>query len=116
MIIDWRRISRWCLLLAVVMGIWLMVPTVKCSATAFRETPIGETDSSSAAQVDKDRVKEGAGFWSRLGSGVKRCYRAHPPLEQERWKRHVLLGLLALMAVTFVIDRIDKGRKRTYAK
>lgn len=116
MIIDWRRIFRWSLLLAVVMGIWLMVPTVKCSATAFRDTPIGETDSDTAAQVDKDRLKEGAGFWGKLGRGVKGCYRAHPPLQQEPWKRNVFFGLLGLMALTWTIDRIDKRRKRTYAK
>lgn len=116
MIIDWRRIFRWCLLLSVVMGIWLMVPTVKCSAGAFRDTPIGETDSDTASQVDKDRLKEGTGFWSKLVGGVKACYRAHPPLEQEPWKRKVFFGLLGLMVVTWTIDRIDKRRKRTYAK
>jgi hypothetical protein len=115
MIIDWRRIFRWCLLLAIAMGIWLMVPTVRCSSDAFRETPIGET-TENVQQVDKDRVKQGAGFWDRLGTGVKACYRAHPPLSQERWKRNVFFGLLVLMAVAWVIDLIEKRRKRSYAK
>lgn len=115
MIIDWRRIFRWCLFLSIVMGIWLMVPTVRCTAAVFRDAPIGDT-TTDVQHLDKDRVKQGQGFWVRLGSGAKACYRAHPPLSQERWKRNVLFGLLALMAVTWMIDRIEKRRKRTYAK
>lgn len=115
MIIDWRRIFRWCLLLSILMGIWLLVPTVRCSVDVFRDAPIGET-TTDVAQADKDRVKQGTGFWEKLGSGVKSCYRAHPPLSQERWKRNVLFGLLAVMTVAWLIDRIEKRRKRTYAK
>ena len=39
-------------------SLWLLAPTVKCSSKAFKDTPIGESDSDDVADTDKDRVPD----------------------------------------------------------
>jgi len=109
---DWRRLFRWSCLLSIVMAIWLLAPTVKCSFKAFEDTPIGDVDSD-ISQTDKDRVQQGTGFWSRWGGAMKECYREHRMLEQEWWKRDLLFLFLGLGVLSWTLDRLEKGRKRT---
>ncbi|HUS27366.1 MAG TPA: hypothetical protein VMZ53_02625 [Kofleriaceae bacterium] len=111
---DWRRLFRWCCLLSIVMAIWLLTPTVKCSYKAFRDTPIGDVESNDVADADKDRVKQGTGFWSQWGTAIKGCYREKPLLTQEPWKRNLLFVFLAVGALAWSLDRIEKRRKRTF--
>ena len=114
---DWRRLFWWCRLLSVVMVIWLMVPSVKCSFKAFEDTPISnEVQSDNITEADKDRVKQGTGFWSKWGGTMKQCYREKPLLGQEKWKRNVLFVLLGIGALAWMLDRYEKRRKSTYSK
>ena len=113
---DWRRLFWWCRLGAVVMVIWLMAPSVKCSFKAFEDTPIADASSDNASDVDKDRVQQGTGFWSKWGHQMKVCYNEKPLFGQEAWKRTVLLALLGIGALAWLLDRYEKGRKRTYEK
>lgn len=111
---DWRRLFRWCCLFAVAMVIWLLAPTVKCSFKAFEDTPISDVQSDNVADADKDRVKEGTGFWSKWGGAIKGCYREKPLLGQEAWKRDLLFVFLAVGAIAWTLDRVEKRRKRTF--
>jgi|ERR1041385_697356 hypothetical protein len=111
---DWRRLFRWCCLLTVVMVIWLLVPTIKCSFKAFEDTPIGDVDSNNVADSDKERVQQGTGFWSKWGHAIKGCYAEKPLLGQESWKKGLLFLFVGLGAVAWTLDRIEKRRKRTY--
>jgi hypothetical protein len=113
---DWRRTFRWSVFLAIVMVIWLLVPTVKCSFKAFEDTPISDVESDNVAEADKDRVKQGTGFWSNWGGAMKACYREKPLLGQEAWKRYLLFAFLGLGALAWTLDRIEKRRKRTFER
>ena len=113
---DWRRLFRWSVFLTLVMVIWLLVPTVKCSFKAFEDTPIGDVNSDNVADSDKDRVKQGTGFWSRWGGAIKSCYKEKPLLGQEKWKRDLLYLFVALGVIGWSIDRYDKRRRRTFAR
>ena len=84
LILNWNGYARWCGLGAVVMFVWLLVPVVTCTYDVFRDTPLGEVDSTAApANADKDRVLEGEGFWTKLTTGAKICYRRTPLLGQQ---------------------------------
>jgi hypothetical protein len=111
---DWRRTFRWSAFLAVVMVIWLMAPTVKCSFKAFEDTPISDVESDNAADADKERVQQGTGFWSKWGHEMKVCYRDKPLLGQEPWKKYLLFAFLAIGALAWSLDRIEKRRRRTF--
>ena len=95
------------------MAIWLMAPSVKCSFKAFEDTPITDADSDNASDVDKDRVKQGTGFWSKWGGQMKVCYREKPMFGQEAWKRDVLLGLIGIGVLAWLLDKSQK--KKTFA-
>ena len=110
---DWRRLSRWCLLGAIVMGIWLLAPTVKCSWVAFRDTPIGEVDEDSPGDADKERVEQGTGFFDRWGVAIKGCYKQTPPLDQESWKVFLFFGFAGVSLVGRLIHRYEASKKRT---
>jgi hypothetical protein len=118
---DWQRIARWTLLGTIVMLLWLLAPVAKCSWRAFRDTPIGEVEDSvddqrAPGQADKDRVVEGTGFFSQLGSSVRWCYRQTPLLGQEPWKRTLLVGFGALTVLAWSIGAWERRRKRTYGR
>ena len=112
--LDWRRISRWCLLGTVIMLLWLLYPVARCSLASFRDTPIGEVDEAAKpGDADRDRVEEGKGFFSTWMSATKRCYDATPLLGQEEWKTDVLLSLAGLTVATSLLNRYLSGRRRT---
>ena len=111
---DWRRLFRWCCFLTIVMVIWLIAPTVKCSFKAFEDTPISDVESENVADADKDRVKQGTGFWSKWGGAIKECYRDKPLLGQEEWKRYLLFALIGIGVLAWSFDRYEKRRKRTF--
>ena len=114
--IDWRRLSRWCLLGTIVMLLWLLAPTAKCSYIAFRDTPIGEVDEDQMpGQADKDRVVEGTGFFDRWGVAIKGCYKQTPLLGQEAWKRNLLFGFAAVMWLAWLIDWYERRKKSSFA-
>jgi hypothetical protein len=107
---NWARISRWCSLGAIVMVLWLLAPTVKCSFAAFRDEPLEERTPHSDGS---ERVAE-RGFLSRWGSAIKGCYAVTPLLGQEAWKRKALYGLAGLAALTYAIAAFERRRKRTH--
>ena len=113
---DWRRLMRWSLLGAVVMLLWLLAPTAKCSWKAWRDEPLDAahpmSDTPGAHKAD---VVEGDGFFARWGSAVKYCYRRSPPFGQEPWKRNVLIGFAGAAALFYVISEIERRKKRTYS-
>jgi hypothetical protein len=113
---DWRRLFRWCCLGAIVLVIWLMVPSVKCSFKAFEDTPISDVDNENVAQADKERVQQGTGFWSKWGGAMKSCYNEKPLLGQEAWKRTLLFVFLGIGALAWSLDRYEKRRKRTFER
>ena len=113
--VDWRRLFRWCLLGTIVMTLWLLGPTIKCSWYAFRDEPIGEVDEEAMpGQADKDRVVQGTGFFDRWGYAIKGCYRQTPLFGQERWKESLMLGFAGLALLAWLIDYWERRRRRTF--
>jgi hypothetical protein len=108
---NWQRISRWSLIGAIVMVLWLLAPTVKCSFSAFRDEPLSEATPISDGG---DKPKEEPGFFERWGSSIKVCYKQTPLLGQEAWKNKILYALAGLSLLTYLIGRFERGRKRTY--
>lgn len=109
--LDWRRLSRWCLLGTVVMLLWLLWPVAKCSFSSFRDTPINDVEEANGpGQADRDRVEEGKGFFRTWIDATERCYDATPLLGQEDWKTYLLLGLAGLTVATKVIARVVNKR------
>jgi hypothetical protein len=110
-VLDWRRLSRWCLLGTVVMVLWLLYPVARCSFASFRDTPLADVpESGGPASADKDRVEEGQGFFSTWMSNTKRCYAATPLLGQEDWKSYLLLSLAGATVATGIIARVANRR------
>lgn len=113
---DWRRLMRWSILGAVVMALWLLLPTAKCSVRAFSDEPLDEAHPmSDTAGSHKQDVVEGDGFFSRWGGAIKMCYRRTPPLEQEAWKLKTMYGLLGASVLFYLLSELDRRRKRTYS-
>lgn len=113
---DWRRLMRWSILGAVVMTLWLLAPTAKCSYTAFRDEPLDEAHPmSDTSGSHKQDVIEGDGFFTRWGNSIKYCYRRTPPFSQEKWKRNLLLGFLAASVLFYGFSELERRRKRTYS-
>ena len=109
---DWRRLSRWCTIAAIGLVLWLLAPVAKCAYAEFRDTPLGEVDPEGVGQgqADKERVKEGAGFFARMGDAASECYAATPLLGQEAWKRELLFALIGVGVIAGVIARLqDRG-------
>ncbi len=98
--LDWRRLSRWCLLGTIVMVIWLLVPVAKCSLASFRDTPIGDASGDSPSAADKERIEAGEGFVGTWWSTTKSCYSASPLFGQGEWKTSLLLGFAGATLLT----------------
>jgi hypothetical protein len=107
---NWARISRWCSFGAIIMILWLLAPTVRCSFTAFKNEPLEERTPHGDGT---ERVNE-RGFFSRWGSAIKACYAQTPLLGQEAWKRNLLYGLAGVAALTYAIGAFERSRKRTH--
>jgi hypothetical protein len=115
--IDWPRLSRWCLLGTIVMLLWLLAPTAKCSWIAFRDTPLGEVDEDhTPSDADRERVVQGTGFFPRWGRAIEGCYREAPLLGQERWKAGLLVGFAALTLLAWSLGHWERRKKRTFAR
>ncbi len=116
--LDWRRISRWCFVGAIVMVVWLLVPTVRCSWRAFRDTPISAMDPAAehVGQADRARLEHGKGFVDDVTTSVKACYAKTPLLDQEEWKTDLLFALVALAIVAGAVARYEARKKRTYIR
>jgi hypothetical protein len=109
---NWPRISRWCLLGSIVMVLWLLWPTTKCSWSAFKAEPLEEAQPISDGERDNRPVERG--FFERWGSAIKGCYARTPLLGQEKWKRNVLFALAGLSLATYGIARYERRRKTGY--
>lgn len=108
--LNWQRISRWTLLGAIVMVLWLLAPTVKCSFGAFKDEPLSEATPA----YDRGDKPEEPGFFERWGTQTKACYKQTPLLGQEAWKNNVLYALAGLSLLTYLIGTFERSRKRTY--
>ena len=111
--IDWRRISRWAFLGVVVMTVWLMMPTARCSYAAFRDTPLTEYDAppgdpANPASADKTRVDEGKDFAGTWVHSVKACYQRAPLFGQEPWKGDLLIGFAFVTVLGWAITRLTR--------
>jgi hypothetical protein len=107
---DWRRISRWCLLGAIVMCLWLLAPVAKCSYYAFRDIPLDENDTApiDPTKADQQRVDDGKNFVGGWVQETKYCYRRTPLLDQEPWKTNVLFGFVGVAVLGFTLHRLRK--------
>ena len=108
--LDWRRLSRWCLLGTLVMVLWLLAPVARCSFASFRDTPIGDASADNPAQIDRSRVDSGDGFFGSWLSATERCYAATPMFGQERWKTYTLLSFAGATVATRLLARILSRR------
>ncbi len=110
---DWRRLSRWCTIATIGLVLWLLAPVATCTYAEFRDTPLGEVDPEGTGQPgqgDKERVKEGAGFFAKMGDAASECYAATPLLGQEPWKRELLFALIGVGVIAGMIARLqDRG-------
>jgi hypothetical protein len=113
-LVDWRRLFRWGVLATLAMMIWLLAPVIHCSWVAFRDTPISEYDEANAdpSRADEHRLQEGEGFFTKVKSATRQCYRKTPLLGQEVWKRNVLFVLLAGTLLCFVMARVRAHQRR----
>lgn len=104
---------RWSILGAVVMMLWLLAPTAKCSWKAFRDEPLDEaTPIGDTPGAHKHENVEGEGFFSRWGSAIKFCYKRTPPLGQEAWKRNLLFGFIGAAFVFYAISELERRNKK----
>ena len=111
----WKSIMRWCLLGTVVMFVWLMIPTARCSIQAFRDTPLPEAGPHEDSQPTDDQPPpEDPGFFSKLGSAMSRCYHAKPLFGQEAWKSNLLVVFAALTALAWTMKFLEERSKRTH--
>lgn len=111
----WSRIARWCLLGAFVMLVWSLAPVVRCSWTAFRDTPIGEVDTGAdPSQADSGRVAKGQGFWNGFTWSVKQCYRRTPLFGQEPWKHQLLVGFAVGTVLAWIAADLASRRRKTF--
>jgi hypothetical protein len=107
----------WCLLGTLVMVVWLMAPVAKCSWAAFRDTPLSETQPSlTPSETDTNRVEQSDDFFSKLATSVKGCYAETPLLGQEDWKTYLLIGFVALTAITWGLAIWDARRRKTFER
>jgi hypothetical protein len=103
------------LLGTVVMLVWLLIPTAKCSIQALRDTPLPEvTPHEQPGQAADEQPQEEPGFFSKLGSGISRCYRAKPLFGQESWKSNLLVLFAALTAIAWTMKILEERSKRSY--
>jgi hypothetical protein len=113
--LDWRRLMRWSILLSVVMTLWLLAPTAKCSWSAFRNEPLDEAHPiSDTPGSHKQDVVEGDGVFSRWGSAVKYCYSRSRPLGSSSWKRTLLFVFIGGGLVCFGLSEIERRNKKKY--
>lgn len=114
---DWRRLSRWCTIGAIGVVLWLLAPVAKCTYAEFRDTPLGEVDPEGTGQPgqgDKERVKEGASFFAKMGDAASECYAATPLLGQEAWKRELLFALIGVAVLARVIAELQERGNRSF--
>ena len=111
--LDWRRISRWAFLGVVVMVLWLLAPTAKCSYAAFRDTPLTEYDAppDDPANADKHRVEQGKDFAGGWIDAVRACYARTPLFGQEDWKGDLLIGCMFVSVLGWAVHRRERARK-----
>jgi hypothetical protein len=107
---NWPRIGRWALLGAVVMMLWLLAPTARCSWASFRSEPLSEA----TPVTDGSGPPTEPGFFTRWGTAIKGCYKQTPLLGQEAWKRNALFGCAGLSALAYVFASMERRRKRGY--
>lgn len=93
------------------MLIWLLVPVARCSYRVFRDEPIGDVETQSPGQADKQRLVEGTGFFERVGHGAKVCY-LRKPITSHGWKTTLLFVLTGVTVVFLVIHRFERRRSR----
>jgi hypothetical protein len=113
----WKSIMRWCLLGTVVMFVWLMIPTARCSIQALRDTPLPEAgphEQAAPQSGDDGQPTEEPGFFSKLGSAMSRCYSAKPLFGQESWKSTLLVAFAALTALAWTMKLLEERSKRSY--
>ena len=113
--LDWPRVSRWCLLFTIVMTLWLLAPTAKCSWGAFRDTPLDEIQPDDPGQADKERVDAESGFFERWGHAIKGCYKQTPLLGQEPWKKDLLIGFGSLTVLAWSLGWWERKKKSSFA-
>jgi len=114
---NWQRISRGCVLGAIVMLCWLAAPIVACSWDAWNATPISSMDPAAGlSQADQQRVDQSKGFFDKLGSSVKQCWAKTPLLDQEPWKTNLLYTFAGVAVLAFGLHRWQNRRTNTYSK
>ena len=106
--------SRWCCLGTIVMLLWLLAPVARCSWVAFRDTPISDYDAERIhpSEADRDRIKQGEGFFDSLRRSTAYCYELTPLFGQEAWKENLMLSFAAATLVTWLLARITIWRER----
>src|SRR3954470_11662294 len=109
--LDWRRLSRWCLLGTIVMLLWLLYPVARCSFSSFEETPINDVEEAGGpGHSDQSRVDEGRGFFRTWLSATAVCYERTPLTGQEEWKTYLLYGLVGATVATKIVARFANKR------
>jgi hypothetical protein len=117
--LDWRSIKRWCLIGALLMVGWLLLPTAKCSFQAFRDTPLTETGphyDPNNPNVPAEEEEEEPGFFSKLGSSISSCYAKTPLFGQEDWKEYLLIGFASAWLLLWTVVFIDDRKRKTFDK
>jgi hypothetical protein len=109
---NWPRVGRWALLGTIVMFLWLLVPTARCSLSSFRKEPLSEA----MPQSDGSARSEEPGFFTRWGTAIQGCYKQTPLLGQEAWKRNAMFGCAGLTALAYLLASWEKRRKQGYER
>ena len=110
---DWRSIKRWALLFTFVMLAWMLYPVARCSVAAFEDTPLSEARPHEQSGVQPEQAARRPGFFSKLGGGIKTCWRT-TPVFGENGKTYLLVGLAALTVLAYAIAYWDAGRRKSF--
>lgn len=105
---------------AFIMLCWLALPIASCSWDAWNDTPISQWDpkanNENVGQADKGHLEEGRGFFDKLGTSVKGCYRKTPLFDQEPWKNNLLYAFLGISALAYVLAKWQAQKNERYVR
>lgn len=110
---DWRRVSRWSLVGAALLAIWMLWPVASCTWTSFVETPLPQVEHQRNGDGDDGDSAPKPGFFASVSDSVSACYAAQPMSSHPDWKRNLLYSLLILAILAALLRRMTTRRRDT---
>ncbi len=115
--INFGGLAKICFIVALVMGIWIMVPAAKCSVSGMDDTDLQTEeelsdleDSVEERSSDVTRVSSSGNFLSRFFGNIGTCYKAYPLGTADVWKQYTLYGAAGGFVLFLILGSITKPR------